>query len=684
MIHFPPSQSRYGRFWRLCTLTDRVMRETVLPAEFAKEARLKYIKKSSLKKFACLVIIFSFLPLFGLGADVKTDKKKTGEEVQKPIIEEIEVTGKTPVQQPISSVSLVRGKEILKTVPHDLGEVMNLSSGVYVTEGGKNESSIKIRGLASNRITLMYDGIPIYEPYFGSFDLKSVSTANIESVKVIKGAHSVLYGPNSLGGVLNVVTRRPSQPYVSLAVDGGAGSTFFINGNGGYTWDRFAFLANASIDASDGFRYHEDGETVLREGSDYTRSNFAGKFYYYPTDRSELMAQVLYYTADYGIPAATDYSKARYWRFGDWDRWQVNLGGMFPIFGDGLLKFRTYYVRHFNVLDAYDSAALEALDWSSTYKNSSLGAFILGEAPLADSNTLKFSVNASQNTVHQQGDIGEDWEEFNRDMYSLAVEDHIGITGAFRLVVGASLDYLVKHNDETETKVNPIAGVKYTPSEWLDLHVSFSRKSRFPSMKSLYSSNSGNPDLTSEMGDNYEIGFVFKKNIYVSGAVFYNSITDLIQSYRALDGFHNYRNVGRADILGVELDVRKRIGLFDFQINYTYLDAEDKDENLPLDYTPKSRLNLFLDIGPIEGFSLSIWNMAVSASQARMGKNPPFDMIEIPGYVLLNARIEKQLGMVTLYVKAENLLDKDYFAEPGFPMRARTFSAGFRFDLGGK
>jgi iron complex outermembrane receptor protein len=622
--------------------------------------------------------------MFGLGADDKKDKKKTGEEVQKPIIEEIEVTGKTPAQQPISSVSLVREKELLKTVPRNLGEVMNLSSGVYVTEGGKSESSIKIRGLASNRVTLMYDGIPIYEPYFGSFDLKSISTANVESVKVIKGTHSVLYGPNSLGGVLNVVTRRPSQPYFTLTADGGADSTYFINGNGGYTWDRFAFLANASVDTSDGFRYFDDGEKVLREGSDYTRSNFSGKFYFYPTDRSELMAQVLYYTADYGIPAATEYSRARYWRFSDWDRWQVNLGGMFPIFGDGLLKFRTYYVQHFNVLDAYDSAALEDLWWSSTYKNSSLGAFMLGEVPLAETNTLKFSLNASANKVRQQGDIGEDWEEFNRDVYSLAVEDHIGFSDKFRLVVGASLDYLLKHNDETETKVNPIAGVKYTPNEWLDIHMSFSRKSRFPSMKSLYSSKSGNPDLTSEMGDNYEVGFVYKKNIYVSGAVFYNSITDLIQSYRGLDGFHNYRNVGRADIFGVELDLRKRIGLFDIQINYTYLDAEDKDENLPLDYTPKSRLNLFMDIGPVEGFTLSIWNIAVSGSQARMGKYPPFDMIDIPGYVLLNARLEKQLGMVTLYVKAENLLDKDYFAEPGFPMKARTFSAGFRLDLGGK
>jgi hypothetical protein len=43
--------------------------------------------------------------------------------------------------------------------------------------------------------------------------------------------------------------------------------------------------------------------------------------------------------------------------------------------------------------------------------------------------------------------------------------------------------------------------------------------------------------------------------------------------------------------------------------------------------------------------------------------------------------LEKRLRMVTLYVKAENLLDKQYFTEPGYPMKARTFSAGFNVDI---
>jgi outer membrane receptor protein involved in Fe transport len=614
-------------------------------------------------------------------AEEQEKNKKPEEEKQAPIIEEVEVTGKIPAQLPLSSISLIEKYELDKITPKNLSEIVDRAPGVYVTVGSKNEADIKIRGLSSNRITLMYDGIPVYEPYFNTFDLKSVSASGVETINIIKGTHSVLYGPNTLGGVVNLVSQRPSGPFLSLDSNFSENSTYFVSGSLGTTWDKFAVIANASLDQSDGFKWKEDGERVTRDLSDYHRRHLGGKFYFYPSEKSEIMAQVIYYNADYGIPAATEYVKARYWRFKDWDRWQVNLGGMFPFLGKGLFKIRSYYVYHFNVLDAYRSLDFQNRQWESTYKNNSLGAFMLGEYPLTSSNNLKFSVNISKNQVRQQGDIGDAWEEYNHQVYSAALEDHWNISEKWKIVGGASIDYLVKNNDEKDTCLNPIIGLKFSPKEWLDFHLSFSRKTRFPSMRALYSTSSGNPDLTSELGNNYEIGFTYKKGLALSGAVFYQRITDMIQSYRGLDGYRSYLNIGRAEITGLELELGKRIGVFDFSLNYTYLHTLEKDLDEPLDYTPQSQFNGFLNIGEIKGFSLSFWGMAVSHSQAKLGNAPPFTFIDIPGYVLLHARLAKQIGVFYLYVKGENLLDKAYFAEPGFPMKARTFMLGFGLDL---
>jgi iron complex outermembrane receptor protein len=567
---------------------------------------------------------------------------------------------------------------LIDIAPADLSEVMGYVPGTYVTEGQKNESNIQIRGLSSNRLTLLYDGIPIYEPYFNSFDLNTLTASGIESVKIIKGANSVLYGANTLGGVINVVSTRPTHPALFLNTQVAEASTFLISGSGSYTWDKFDAFASFNLDQSEGFYWDNEGENVLRKGSDYKKQNYIGKFYYYPTDKIEIMAQILYYTAEYGVPAATEYLKARYWRFNEWDRYQLNLGATLQLGNSGSLKARAYYVKHFNILDAYENDDYSELQWESTYDNHTTGAFVLGDFPLSEKNTLKFSLNVKNDVVKNQDDIGAEWEEFRHETYSIGVEDHLSLSHKWKLIGGASIDYLKKQDGENKTRLNPIIGIKYNPHEWLDFHISLSQKSRFPSMKSLYSTRSGNPDLIDETGRNIELGITLDRGFFLNGAVFFNQIEDMIQSYRGLEGFKYYENVGKAEIYGLEIEAIKRLGIFYFNAGYTYLEARDRDQDQPLDYVPKSQFNLLFQIGEFKGFSLFIWGLSVSSSQAKIGKEPPFDIVKIPGYTLVNASLQKKLGSVVLFVKVENLLDEVYFTEPGFPMKARTFSFGFK------
>ncbi len=619
--------------------------------------------------------VFLFFSL--IQGDEEPDSKKKPKKPPK-IIEEVVVTAKTPRQQPISTVSKVDQKKLIDIAPADLSEVMGYVPGSYVSEGQKNEANVQIRGLSGNRLTLLYDGIPIYEPYFNSFDLNTLTATGIESVKIIKGANSVLYGANTLGGVINVVSQRLNHPALFLNTQVAEASTFRISGAGNYNWDRFDAFASFNLDQSDGFYWNSDGEKILRNGSDYMRQNYIGKFYYYPTEHIEIMAQVLYHTAEYGIPAATEYFKTRYWRFNDWNRYQYNLGATLPLGTNGSLKARLYHVKHFNILDSFDNEDYTGLQWESTYDNHSFEAFILGDLPLSENNTLKFGLNAKNDVVKTQDDVGEEWEEFEHDTYSIGIEDHISLSEKWKLVGGASIDYLKKQDGENKTRLNPIAGIKYSPREWLDFHVSISQKSRFPSMRSLYSTSSGNPDLNDETGRNIELGITLDRGFFLNGAVFYNQIEDLIQSYRGLEGFKYYENVGKAEIYGMEIEANKRLGIFYFNAGYTYLEAWDRDQDQPLDYVPKSQFNILFQIGEFKGFSLYIWGLSVTSSQAKIGKEPPFDIVDIPGYTLVNASLQKKLGPVILFIKVENLLDEVYFTEPGFPMKSRTFSFGFK------
>lgn len=604
----------------------------------------------------------------------KAKAKREGKK-QPAITEEIVVTAKAPKELPISKVTIIESTKIKNTASRNLSDIMNYTTGVYITEGSKNEARIQVRGFESSRITFLYDGIPVYEPYFNSFDLKSFLTEDIESIKVIKGASSVLYGANTLGGIINVITKRPEANSFSLNSQFSGNNTTYLSGSGKIVSGNFSFLGNVSYDTSDGYDRLENGKRVLRANSDYNKTNFTGKMFYYPGNSGEILAEVSYLNSEYGIPAATEYYKERFWRFSDWQRLQLNLGGTFSISNRGTLKIRNYFVRHYNILDAYTNNSFSDIMWKSTYNNYSVGTFAIGEVSLNENNRLKFSLNARRDQVKTQDDAGEEWESVYHNTYSAGLEEHLSLSEKIKLIGGISFDYLDKKTGRNKTSINPILGIKYNPEDRMDFYLSFSRKARFPSMKSLYSTSSGNPDLTEEIGQSYEAGFTLEKGFFISGAVFYNRIKDLINSVRLPSGDSRYYNVGRVDIKGFELGISKKFYMVETSFNYTYLDAENKETGKPLDYCPKSQFNFFLNSDELKGFSFSAWGIAVSESQVLYNDGE----LKTPGYFLLNFTFKKKFSYITVYFKAENLFNTDYFTEPGFPMKARTLSFGINF-----
>ncbi len=615
--------------------------------------------------------------------DQAQDDEKQGQETEpKQIIEELTITGQAPVTQPISTVVVLPKVSIEKMLSKNLSDIIALSPGVTVSEGQKSEASINLRGMSSKRITLMVDGVPIYEPYFNSFDLKTFATDNLESIKIIKGANSVLYGANTLGGVIDLVTQRPSQPFLKLRSSFSENSTSFLSASAGMGLNDWAFLANFNWDQSDGFEYKEDGERVSRALSNYDRKDMTGKIYYHPSADSEIMAELLFTDSDYGVPPSTHPDiKSRYWLFSDWQRLQTNLGYTAPLLGDGVFKARAYYVYHFNALQDYAKPDLATMRWESTYKNSTIGANLTGEKPIGERNLLKFSLHGLKSQVKQQSDTGEPWEEFDRTILSAGVEDHFMISPKWKIVAGAGIDHLKKNNGDSHTRVNPIFGLRYSISPWMDTHLSLSMKSRFPSMKSLYSSKGGNPDLQDELGRSIELGLSYRKDIDIQVSAFYNRYDDLIQSYRGLEGYKYEQNIGRAEIAGFELSVGKSWQKFLIQGSYTFLSAKDTDSDLSLDYTPQHQFSLMATVGKIHGFSLTAWLNAVSESTALLGSAPPFEQLPIDGHALVNVILSKTLKWFTVSLKAENLTDVGYYTEPGFPMKGRTISLGIDFEL---
>lgn len=623
-----------------------------------------------------LLVFSSLLP------QEKQEKRK--EPPQPKITEEILVVGRAPGEAPLASVSRIEAREIDGLKPRDLGQVLALAAGANLSVGQKNETILLLRGMDARRIVLLLDGIPVYEPYFGTFDLKTLASADVASIQVTTGPASVLYGPNALAGLVNVVTRRPAdEPRLAFGAMIGRDDTLGADLGGSLRRGRFALSGSALYQKTGGFRLPKsDGPRDLRALSDYERLALNAKLFFYPTDDSEILVSGNVYRSAYGLPPALSVQRARYWRFRSWDRSSFTAGGYVGLGGRSLLRFRAYAVRYDNVLDQYADPGLQNLQAASTFDNSVLGLFGLVDIGLGRRHGLKLSLNAQSDGVRTRDDDGLPWQEFRQTAYSAATEHHFRASERLTVIAGLSVDALDKFSGPTTAKANPLAGLQVRPLEGLELSLSFAKKSRFPSMRSLYSSSSGNPDLLSEDGYAVQLGGRLERWASLEFAAFGYEFRDMIDSVRLPDGTRLYINIGKAHIRGVETGLRREGKGFAAAVNYTFLEHRNRTDDRPLDTLPSHTLRGHFVLGPLRGFRLTVSGTAAGSSS--WYDSSQRKVLDVPSYAYLDAVLSWTSGRAEIFLKASNILDAAFHTDPGFPWPGRTLEAGFRIRVIGE
>ncbi|MFZ2055773.1 MAG: TonB-dependent receptor [Candidatus Aminicenantales bacterium] len=612
----------------------------------------------------------------------KTKEEEADKKAQETkITEEIIVVGRAPRQLPVATVTTVTTTQIDERRPLDLAEAIRYAPGVMVTFGDKDTYTLKLRGMDAKRIALLLDGVPEVEPYYSTFDLKTITAAGIDSLQITKGPSSVLYGPNTLGGIVNVITRRPGpEPRLVLTGTYGEHATRGVVLDGGAQWKKFALAGSASYQDSNAFDFPgETGEDVLRSNSDYERFNLTAKLYYTPSDRTEIMINGGIYRSDYGMPAALSVQRPRYWRFKDWDRISFNAGGFTALGERSTLRFRAFYIGYKNTLLQWRDPEMTIRQFESTFDNEVYGGFGLADLWAGAGNSLKLSLYFQRDIARTQDDVGLAWDEFDQSTMSAGLEDHFDLNDRWRLIGGLSLDYIAKFRGGSTTKLNPLLGIKFSPADYLDFHASYSLKSKFPSMRSMYSSSSGNPDLVSEQGGCFEVGGSFNRGVLMSGAVFATDFKNLIDSVRLPDGTRLYWNIGRAHINGAELQIQKAWRWLSLLVNYTYLDHRNESDDRPLDALSDHSLNFDVTATPISRFRLTI--LGLYGSKSFWYDSGTEEVLGVPSYFSLDAVAAYDLRVCQVFLKATNIFNAAFYSEPGFPWRGRYFEVGVRVPI---
>lgn len=156
-------------------------------------------------------------------------------------------SGRRVKDEPIH-VDVLDREEIEEKVsmrPGDIAMMLSETGGlrVQVTSPGLGGSDIRIQGLRGRYTQFLMDGLPLYGGEASSLGLLQIPPTDLGQVEIIKGAASALYGPSALGGVINLVSRRPSPVPVGEVVanvtsQGGQDLTGYASSPLGGNWSQ--------------------------------------------------------------------------------------------------------------------------------------------------------------------------------------------------------------------------------------------------------------------------------------------------------------------------------------------------------------------------------------------------------------------------------------------------------------
>jgi len=636
---------------------------------------------------------------------------------------QIEVTDTNDVSQNKTTVEV--GKETIEETESTTAvEALQVVPGVIVQNTGKkNLMDIRLRGFDSKRVPIFIDGIPVYVPYNRETDLGRYTTYDLSEITLSKGYVSPMFGPNTLGGAVNLITRKPKKEFEGEAGAGvfsGNGKQEFLTlGTNQGTYYGLFSISNYSRDyftISKNFKGAGREDGGRRENADSKDFKLNLKVGYTPNDTDEYSLNYIMQRAEKGNPFyASDYEggdegwkkgyRTRNWRWPDWDKTSYYFISK-TAFKDLTVKTRIFYDKFYNKLQDMKWG------WTSEYDDHTIGANAEFDYTISDSQILKIAL-FQKNDYHKDissDDPGLDIEVEGKTR-SIGLEHSWKINDKLKWVVGLAYDKssvdkaeyrndsggISDWNDYDSDAFSPQTVLYYTLNEQTTLYGTLGKRNNMPSLSDRYSSSFGtslpNPGLEAETATNYEIGVEHKVgyNHLLKSSLFLTKTDKYIAGVDVDPALHptfctgsyctQYQNVGQAEYKGIEFSADSFWNdNLTTNFAYTYIDFKLKrseaDDVKYITGLPKHTLSFRANYKPMSKISII---PTIRYESDRYVDNKASSPTTRDFMVMdLKTTYEIKKGL-TLSVGVKNIFDKYYYYSEGYPMAGRNYYATLRY-----
>jgi iron complex outermembrane receptor protein len=652
-----------------------------------------------------LIVIF-LLPL-GLLAQ---EKEVTLEEVVVTATRDLQEIRKIP-----ANVTVITIEEIEQSGSQTIVGLLRNEVGVVVRDilGTGKSASIDIRGFGETgplNTLVLVDGRRVNEIDLSGVDWTQIPLDQIERIEVVRGAGSVLYGDNAVGGVINIITKKPDKP-LSAKGEVVRGSYLYHKENGsvGGTWGPFSAILNADYSSTEGYRengflrYKDVGGKIIYDMNENMSCNFSGNLH---QDATGLPGGLLKgtYKLDRRSPRYP-YDKA------ETDDGFGSFGVKAKLWEMGRTELDISY-RHREVMSYFPSFSFESKTntntWGLTPK------YILEKPIWSFHNKLTTGIDfyASElNVFSESAYSGPNQSKVTKTSTGIYLLDEFSILPNLILSMGYRHEWVVFHlyqdvpsSKDRSRNWEPAwnLGLDYLFKKKSSVFLNVKRSFRFPTTDELIQyiidpftwqviEVRANPNLKPQRGYHYEAGFrhLFTDQIEANLTFFWADLRNEIFYNPSTSNNENYPKTRRQ---GIEVGTTiKPFSWITMWGNYSYIKPILRGDSFSGNDIPgvarhKGALGGDFDFG--KGFLL---NTRLNIIGSRYFISDWANQVErVDGYYTLDAKLSFSWKGFKAYVGGNNLTNRkyteygvlDFYGRPNYyPSPERNFFGGISYKF---
>ncbi len=602
----------------------------------------------------------------------------------------------------VEAITLEELGEKSNMKPGDIRMLLSESTGIQTQQTSATSASanIRIQGLDGRYTQILQDGFPLYSGFSGGLSIMQIPPLNLYQVEVIKGSSSTLYGGGAIAGLVNLITKKPTEDgELSFMANATSAKGLDLSAFFGKKFGRFGLTVFASRNANQAYDPADIGLSAIPDFERYTANP---TLYFYPSDDTQL---------SFGVNASQEDRLGGDMRYidgeaGDYYFEQNNTERLSTQFS---LEHRLSERSGLSVKNSISlfNREIAVPDYEFNGKQTASFSEV---AYSTNREKLNWVIGANlwtdKFTEEQAGAVGE--RNYDNTIVGAFAQNTFIPVDWFVLESGLRADYVTPApaNKSEGLFVLPRVSALFRVSEKLTSRIGggmgyktptiFTEEAENITFRNILPLNISQTEAETSIGGNADINYNTligdKVTFSINHMFFYTYLNNpLILTLRP-DNLYEFRNAdGYVDTRGVETNMKFGYEWVKLFLGYTYTDARQHYNGTVTDMplTPKHRVNTVLMLEKEDNFRIGLEGYYFSPQQLSDGSKGR-------DYWINGIMIEKMFERFSLFLNFENIFDTRQskfgsiytgsITDPQFneiyaPVDGRVINGGFKLNL---